>query len=613
MHQLLSTRRFVSTALIVHAICAVTAADEIPLTGTHRFAVGDDPAWSAANYDDADWDLISVPQNWDDAGLKSSAWVGWYRIRFDGREWMKNSQPAVLLGPVSDADEVWLNGSRIGGIGTIADRYETSGLLPRLYSLPKELLNHEGENVLAVRVMRVYFSGGILASAQLAPTIGDYRELSNRVMQSRRHTEIAITVIFTVWIGAVVFGLVIFRESELRSAFRILAAVMLLYLAAYVFEIPEIVHSSLHNPITELLLNLSLCAAPWMFLTLTNRILQQPPTRWHVPVSVTCAAMMAISVVLLTPADRILILGVTLVLVLLPGIVGGVTCIRAVLQRIPGAVAYSLGFVGLLVPSLAYGFPSLLVQIDHVPLDAYAAAFFVLCCFAVLMTRYRILRQRMELTSHALMTAQEDERRRLSRELHDGVNQSVFAVRLALQMEEEKLRNGDEVASTALADLVKETEQIGDELRRVVRELRPAILEQMDIAAAIRWQAEEFSKRGGLEIQIDAESGIVTSDTVKDHLYRIFQEALQNTLRHADATEAKVMIRQEGDRVRVSYSDNGQGFGTKSARPDGHGLNTMRERAGLLGGYCEISSSPGNGTVVDVRVPCGIPIPEQAR
>ena len=103
-------------------------------------------------------------------------------------------------------------------------------------------------------------------------------------------------------------------------------------------------------------------------------------------------------------------------------------------------------------------------------------------------------------------------------------------------MEEEKLRTGQDIAAGSLTSLVKETENVGDELRRVVRELRPAILEQMDITQAIRWQAEETEKRSNAEINIDTDDEIPTSSVVKGHLYRIFQECLQNTLRYAEAT-----------------------------------------------------------------------------
>ena len=90
----------------------VLAKNEISLAGQHRFRVGDDAAWLEPDYDDSDWDLIQVPQDWDTADIDQAAWIGWYRIRFRCESFAEKDQPAVLLGPISDADEVWLNGHR---------------------------------------------------------------------------------------------------------------------------------------------------------------------------------------------------------------------------------------------------------------------------------------------------------------------------------------------------------------------------------------------------------------------------------------------------------------------------------------------------------------------
>lgn len=578
--------------------------DELSLVGQHAFQLGDDPAWAEAEFDDSDWQQMTVPQDWDAAGIAFGEWIGWYRIHFSFEDWMANNA-GVLLGPISDADEVWLNGKLIGRAGTIGTSYETSALMPRLVSLPAEQLRN-GDNVLAIRVMRVYYSGGIMPSAKLQPCIGPLVELENRVLNVRQHTNIALTAIFTIWTGAVLLGLVLFRQSELRSAFRTLAALMALYLLMYGYSLPVVLQSSLHSPSTELFVSMLAAAAPWLFLRLTHQILRLPEPRWVTFLSVAIGTVYALAVLVLAPSDRLLITLAMVGVTLIPGVIGTVACARAIKGGIPGSRAYSVGFLALLIPTLSYGFPSLVVYIDHIPLDAYAAALFVLCCFVVLLVRYRILRTRVEMTSRALLTAQEDERRRLSRELHDGVNQSVFAVRLSLQMEHEKLQHGDEVPAAALAELIGETENIGDELRRVVRELRPSILEQMDITDAIHWHAHEMSERCALKIAVTFSKDVATSDTVKDHLYRVFQEALRNTMRHADASRVDVSIEGESGDVKLVYTDDGRGFSRDGLETQGFGLNTMEERAALLGGYCRIQSSPNRGVTIEVRVPTGM-------
>ena len=602
-------RRWIVLFVIIVLLFFVNTGQsaELSLQGQHRFQVGDDPTWSQADFDDSDWEFIDVPQDWDTAGLDFDEWIGWYRIHFEYEPWMSENA-SVLLGPVSDADEVWLNGEKIGSIGTIGDWYETSGLMPRLLRLPPELLKTEGRNVLSIRVMRVYFSGGLLPSARLSPAIGDHRELTLRVVESRRYTEITISVILTVWTAAVVFGLVLFRESELRQAFRTLSALMLFYVAVYVFQLPQVVALEVHNPVTELIVNASIGAIPWLFLNLTQRILRQPAAGWHSVIVIVIGVLFSLSVFVLKPPERMLMLIITLIVVVGTGGICAAMCARALRQRVPGSLVYSTGFASLFFPTLTYAFPAFVIWVEGVPLDAFAAAFFVLCCFSVLMIRFRLLRNRVELTSQALLTAQEDERRRLSRELHDGVNQSVFAVRLALQMEHEKLEKEQDTTASTLSGLIQETENIGNELRRVVRELRPSILEQMDIAEAIRWHAAEMEERCELQIQIDADERVTTSDGVKDHLYRIFQEALRNTMTHADATHVEVSVRCESGWVQLNYSDDGRGFSRGSLQTQGFGLNTMEERAALLGGHCLIRSSESTGVRIEVRVPDGLTV-----
>jgi signal transduction histidine kinase len=129
----------------------------------------------------------------------------------------------------------------------------------------------------------------------------------------------------------------------------------------------------------------------------------------------------------------------------------------------------------------------------------------------------------------------------------------------------------------------------------------------MGLDAAIRQHVKRVAQRTGLTIHVDADPLPGVSETVKDHLFRIFQEALKNVVTHAEAKRVDVRLSADGARLLLQIHDDGRGFSTsdKGSRHSGLGLQTIAERAELLGGKASISSRPGRGTSVHVEVPIG--------
>jgi signal transduction histidine kinase len=197
--------------------------------------------------------------------------------------------------------------------------------------------------------------------------------------------------------------------------------------------------------------------------------------------------------------------------------------------------------------------------------------------------------------------AEEQERRRIGRELHDEAGQSLLVLRLQLEMLERKapqrLRSG-------LADARGTAERIVVELRRIVAALSPAVLERLGLAPAIRQMAARIGKTCGASIHLRIRGRWAKLPmAVQEVVYRVAQEALQNVAKHASATEVNLSLISTDKRVRLCVTDNGAGFAVETARPTGFGLRGMRERAGLLGGTLEIRSAPGKGTSVTLRLP----------
>jgi signal transduction histidine kinase len=200
----------------------------------------------------------------------------------------------------------------------------------------------------------------------------------------------------------------------------------------------------------------------------------------------------------------------------------------------------------------------------------------------------------------AAFDGQDIERQRLSRELHDGLGQSLIAQKLRL--ESIKLpENGKTLA--LIEDLKLCSDKLVDEVRRISNDLMPAQLMQFGIVPALRQHCDEISHLSGIDVSFEATGNFDTMRRkAKTYLFRIIQEALNNMVKHAGTKSAVVELVQTREHIFVSISDNGKGFNTEKPGP-GNGLNNMRERTLLLGGTFSITSHPGKGTTIEIQIP----------
>jgi signal transduction histidine kinase len=213
--------------------------------------------------------------------------------------------------------------------------------------------------------------------------------------------------------------------------------------------------------------------------------------------------------------------------------------------------------------------------------------------------------QDLKRLSAALITAQEEERRSIARELHDEVGQVLTAIKVELSVVERELTSrGQRVDGLEGARSI--TDRALQTVRDLSRLLHPAMLDDIGLCAALDWYIRGYSKRHGIIVDYEA-SGIIRrlAPSIETNVYRIVQEALTNIVRHAGATACTVRVEEAGAELRVIIADEGQGFDC-SARPAadaGLGLIGIRERAALLGGHVKIDSTPGQGTRIELTVP----------
>jgi two-component system, NarL family, sensor histidine kinase UhpB len=203
-------------------------------------------------------------------------------------------------------------------------------------------------------------------------------------------------------------------------------------------------------------------------------------------------------------------------------------------------------------------------------------------------------------TATAVLQAQEGERARLARDLHDEANQALTGVLLRLEATAQH-------APPQLRDELRETQAVATramgELVHLARELRPIALDDLGLGAALRTQIADFGRRAGIETTLALpQAGLEDLDSDEQLVvYRVVQEGLSNVAQHAGARNVRVDVERRGEGTVVRVADDGEGF-TSGEQPHGLGLTGMRERAVLAGGRLDVSSSPGAGTTIELRL-----------
>jgi PAS domain S-box-containing protein len=204
-----------------------------------------------------------------------------------------------------------------------------------------------------------------------------------------------------------------------------------------------------------------------------------------------------------------------------------------------------------------------------------------------------------------LQSVREEERTRLARELHDRLGQALTAIRIDLAaLKSAPARDRPSPRIDAILGLVDETIRA---VRKISTELRPGILDDLGLVAAVEWAAEEFQARTGIQCQVGLPEVHPAVDAGRaTALFRILQETLTNVARHAGATQVSIALSQDSGRLSLEVRDNGRGIAKDQlSAPGSLGILGMRERAALLGGEFTIAGDPASGTTVRVAIPIG--------
>ncbi len=230
-------------------------------------------------------------------------------------------------------------------------------------------------------------------------------------------------------------------------------------------------------------------------------------------------------------------------------------------------------------------------------------------------------RRLTEQLTQQVLSAQEEERRRIARELHDETAQSLATLGIYI---DSALASDRASMSPHLEAGLRHVREVADRtlvgVRSIIADLRPSLLDDLGLAAAIRWQAQHRLEEAGIRVDLQVRGeGCRLPSSIETALYRILQEAITNIVKYAEASYVEIDLDlSREDRVTARVEDDGRGFDSALLEPTrqpgrGVGLFGMLERANLVGGTLHIDSSPGEGTEVRVTIPLGTPGQPRAR
>ncbi len=223
------------------------------------------------------------------------------------------------------------------------------------------------------------------------------------------------------------------------------------------------------------------------------------------------------------------------------------------------------------------------------------------------LNRYRLLIEQRENIRHMaerVVAAQEEERQRLSRELHDDLGQALTTHLLALRNLQEDLSIPVETLFERLQSLYEQSYEISVKIRRLARDLRPPVLDALGLKVAMQTYCTEFTRRTHLPVIFEGDDSLPElPDAYNITLYRALQETLTNVVKHAQASQVWVDLSVEENTVNLTVQDNGIGFRETDPAAGGIGLTGLRERITIAGGTLNITSRPKNGTVLSALFP----------
>jgi signal transduction histidine kinase len=573
----------------------------VKLNGMHKFKMGDAAGWERIDYDDSGWDTVYIPSNFNILYAFKPFGVVWYRLRFNAPPELKNLRTGIFLGRIADADETYLNGVKIGSTGDASKAFVEAGNIYRLYEIPPGLLKISGESVLAVRTRYTQNYWGFFDENIV---LGDYNRLFLETTRKAHAIEIFESCFITALLLTLVGCSFLYIHGTRDREYVYLWFFVFAYAAFFILDSNTFYSTGAQTAWMQSMV--------FFFLTLGSAFLTMFLThacgaRVSVQLKALIAVLLAVAVlhlVSLPPFLQKLLFSVRILSLAITAMYYLYVTAKAYIDKkheagiiLAGVLFYVAGSRTELMGGISFQKYSGLFLID------YSIAAFLLCMTYAMTARFNRINKILKHMTDKVLDAHEEERKRIARDMHDVVGQGLLAIKLNLQMLKSRVKNNESVTQEDFGRIIDETSSCIDEVRLISMDLRPSFIDNMDFTDSLLWHAENFRKKTGVSVLVEAEPAGNLPVRIKDNLYRIYQEALTNAVKHSKADTIKVQFFAEGGIITLRILDNGHGFDVTS--PDiynkGIGLESIRERTQLIGGVFSIKSS-GKGTIIAVEV-----------
>ena len=559
-----------------------------------RFTSGDDLRFASPSFDDSGW------RTWgNNATINSESVLVWRRIRFAIPKEFKDDQAGVLLGRIADADEVYLNGVKIGVEGLLGEHFVKADKVVKLYQLPRGSLKPEGENLLAVRTVKI----SPTKSNQQTPAIGDYNALLKIKLKeeySTRNIEFVLFTFFFLWIEYMCF---LYYKRLVTNEYTSFGIFMIIYAVAYFLDSLTFYQTGFKTDTIQHIITALYFVLPATILYFQMCVYKHKHTActW---INLLAPAILSLAALFV---DDLRTQRVLLMLWYPVCISIAATALLFAWQDYRQKLNESKPMLaGMLWLCLSGGISLLSCTTTIIPtytLFGYYQSDLILFAWIIIIkygiiSRFARIKNDMQTISSRLLSAHEDERSRLARDLHDGMGQNLVAIKFNLQRVNSCMKN------RLIDGIIEEISISISELRDISSGLMPVSLKEVGLSKLLKIHSDHFSKSTGVSVTVESDNPPRLSLPVELNIFRIFQEALNNAAKHSGATNIRVSFREGPSGLVMQIHDDGRGFDVKrvQAENQGLGLSIMQERVRIIGGDITIQSGNNQGTTIIVKV-----------
>lgn len=580
-------------------------ANDVQLKNNWLFHHGDSPNWSQPSFDDSPWATVEVPKLLFQG--HNTPVKGWYRIHFD---FQKSNQQnlALFIETIRHADETWLNGTRIGGLGETYDAWDflhtNPQSLPRLYKIPDQLLQSQN-NVLAIKTnvgfgaaWGAMFPGGAgITKGQVV--IGQYDTLLEKVHKKTLKI-ITLDTVFAV-LGVIEFVIIIvLLKTALGPVpeFKwLLACSFFLLLGAaahdinYIYSI-KFISANLAMVTAMLVLPYTTAMYFWsQYRDIPSKLITIVSVIWTINV-----------MVILLPNISYELKNICWYLWNLQAVAFFFYAIYAafkglIYKRI-GAYAQFFGIIIYVFSIRSQWLPDDFFGHRNIQFGSIIYRYALLFAYFQQLTHIRMDFKKLSIR---IVDITDNVRHSIARELHDGIGQHLASAKLQTNL---ALHTEDK--DKHLNYVKAELERAVQGLRRLINGLHPVIIDQTPIKGALETECKNIEKIYGISIQLNV-TDINLEKRTEIHVFRIFQECVSNAIKHGLARQVEIQLSTKKGYVFLSIKDDGVGFNNNAKQEyhndSGYGFVSLQERITLLNGHIDITSDQGKGCHIQIKFP----------